>query len=190
MANNAFTIAIAHAGERITKHGPMAGQPGDMGRADQLLLLLNGIGKWLPALNITVSGHDSPWVVLSGELKDRHAQAVTDNKSSSSPFLPSSPAHPLSRTVLTEEESYDAMDNYALDGFTTICPPTSPIRSPEMGGFDGRADGWTPKQPSFIDEHVDAMDLCQHPENQPIHGFTAWFVSLFLPCFIPQLSIV
>ena len=80
MANNAFTIAIEHAGERVTKHGPMAGQPGDMGRADQLLLLLNGIGKWLPDLNITVSGHDSPWVVLSGELKERHSQAVTDGR--------------------------------------------------------------------------------------------------------------
>ena len=79
-------------------------------------------------------------------------------------------------TVLTEAESYDALDNWELDGFTSICPPNSPIRDPNVGGFEARADGWHPNQPSFIDEHPDAMDMCQHPENQPIHGFTAWFV--------------
>lgn len=65
------------------------------------------------------------------------------------------------------------VDDLHYDGWSVICPPGSPIR--DAGWLEERLDDWAPPEtPSFIQDHPQAMDICQHPENQPIHGFTSW----------------
>lgn len=55
-------------------------------------------------------------------------------------------------------------------GFNLACPPDSRIRR----YYDGLEFGALPVGPSFIEDHRTAMDLCQNPEWQYMHGFTAW----------------
>lgn len=89
MWDKTFTIAVREGGRKVTKEGPMK----DKGpRAELMLRLLDGIAKFLPDLNITMTGesllwvleleltskagHDVPWVAISGEARDRHRAAA------------------------------------------------------------------------------------------------------------------
>lgn len=77
-------------------------------------------------------------------------------------------------------------DNWDLDGWQVICPPQSPLQEAEH--FEKRMNWQAPEKTSFIGlDHVKAMDVCQHPENQAIHGFTAWCVSSCFGCFFDVL---
>ncbi|GAA5862713.1 hypothetical protein JCM8547_003522 [Rhodosporidiobolus lusitaniae] len=158
MQDKTFTIKIEKRGAKVEAHGPMIND--DNGeRSDQMLLLLKGIAKRLPNMNVTFTGHDVPWVVLSGENKQRHLQAVREGR------------------VLSAEEEDDYMDDWSFDGWAQSCPPDSPLR--RVPSFDermkpGRPVYTEPSQPSFISHHEKDMDTCQHPERQLIHGFTSW----------------
>jgi hypothetical protein len=69
-----------------------------------------------------------------------------------------------------------AAENGELDGWALICPSGSPIR--DVAPFDARKDDIIPPSDTFIQTHVSAMDVCLHPSQQSIHGFTAWYGSL------------
>jgi hypothetical protein len=71
MYNNAFTIEMREGYSRIV--GPMAETNP---RPHQMSSLLDGFAKFLPDMNITITGHDSPWVVLSGEARAAHIVAA------------------------------------------------------------------------------------------------------------------
>lgn len=73
MHNNAFTITVRNGGRKLNVVGPMKNTNT---RPDQMLALLEGISKWLPDMNITITGHDSPWVMISGEAKEKHIAAA------------------------------------------------------------------------------------------------------------------
>lgn len=90
------------------------------------------------------------------------------------------PVRPLALTldpaVLTADEANDYMDDWTRDGWAQICPPSSALR--QVPPVDERLQKHRiytePKRRSFIYDHVEAMDLCSHPDWQLIHGFTAW----------------
>ncbi|KAI5476937.1 glycosyltransferase family 90 protein [Pseudohyphozyma bogoriensis] len=151
LQDKTFTLLIRE-GKSIEKAGPMADNPN--GRADQMRALLKGVAPHLPDMNITFTGHDVPWVGLSGEARRDMKAAARAGE------------------YLDERLRDDYRDNWDYDGWASICPPGSPIR--EMKHFDDRSEEWVQSPPSFIEDHQAAMDLCQHPERQTIHGFTAW----------------
>jgi hypothetical protein len=63
MQDKTFTIELKGHGKHIEAHGPMkVWKYGE--RTDQMLLLLKRIGKYLPDMNVTFTGHDVPWVRL------------------------------------------------------------------------------------------------------------------------------
>lgn len=82
--------------------------------------------------------------------------------------------------VLPDEVSGDFNDDWKYDGWARICPPDSPMR--KVASFDKRMASKQiykpPKQRSFIRDHPKSMDMCYHPENQLLHGFSAWWVML------------
>lgn len=45
-------------------------------RTEQMIELLGGIAKFLPDMNVTFTGHDVPWIVQSGEARQRHVDAA------------------------------------------------------------------------------------------------------------------
>ncbi|GAA5967932.1 hypothetical protein JCM11641_005812 [Rhodosporidiobolus odoratus] len=149
-----FTVELKQHGGVIQAHGPMKGINE---RTDQMLRLLGGVAKHLPDMNVTFTGHDVPWVVLSGENRDLHTRRARTGQ------------------LLSDEEAEDPKDNWEYDGWAQSCPPDSPIR--RVPSFDERMKRKIyslPTQRSFIKEHQPGMDLCSHPESQLIHGFTAW----------------
>jgi hypothetical protein len=80
--------------------------------------------------------------------------------------------------VLTPEEYSNPMDQFDHDGFAVICPSDSPLRNATY--YEERKANWKdlPKQNGFIRDHVAAMNPCNHPERQGIHGFTSWYIVL------------
>lgn len=69
----------------------------------------------------------------------------------------------------------------ALSNWANGCPPSSPLREVESAAlfhnatFKSHSPAYLTDQSrarSYIYNHQAAMDLCQHPEIMPIHGFT------------------
>lgn len=203
MWDKTFTIKVREQGKVLVKEGPMK----DMGtRANMMLRLLEGIAEFLPDLNITMTGeylpwkvgkeligsagHDVPWVVISGEARDRHRAAADAGERTSRTRHPSNmfdlSSYPSHRGAVLRGSRFvrflrrppskliprSAGENGALDGWTLICSPRSAIR--QAHSFELRKDHNPAPPTSFIRNHVAAMDVCAHPSRQALHGFTAW----------------
>lgn len=72
-----FTLELKGHGEVAELHGPMRDVNG---RADQMRELLRRVSKFLPDMNITFTGHDVPWVTMSGETRAKHMEAARDGR--------------------------------------------------------------------------------------------------------------
>ncbi|GAA5893980.1 hypothetical protein JCM5296_004124 [Sporobolomyces johnsonii] len=151
-----FTVEVKGHGKHMALHGPMKERNE---RPEQMLKLLGGIARYLPDMNVTFTGHDQPWIVLSGEARQKHLATARDGK------------------VLDDDEAEETLENWDYDGWAVICPPGSALRDVER--YDDRMKEdkiyEPPKMRSFIsNNHTAAMDACDHPEMQLIHGFTSW----------------
>ena len=71
---------------------------------------------------------------------------------------------------MSREEVEDAENDPSYWGFPLSCAPNSRLRR----ATDGLETAALPSGPSFIHDHVKSMDLCENPEWQYLHGFTAW----------------
>mgnify|MGYP007100400332 CR=1 FL=1 len=94
------TIKVADEGRLVEAEGPMRHANN---RADQLMALLDGISQFLPDLNMTITGHDVPWVVMTGEHKQMLVDAADEGQcaspSLSLELLPLLPSESLSLTL-------------------------------------------------------------------------------------------
>jgi hypothetical protein len=71
---NSVTIKVRENGSNITAEGPMY-HAND--RADQVMALLTNISTLLPGdMNITITGHDVPFIVIGGAHKKQHVEAA------------------------------------------------------------------------------------------------------------------
>ncbi|GAA5987354.1 hypothetical protein JCM5350_005637 [Sporobolomyces pararoseus] len=158
LQDKTFTIEIKDRKLVDQVRGPMnSTNP----RPLQMLKLLEKISHNLPNMNITFTGHDQPWIVLSGESREQHVKAARSGK------------------VLTREESLETFNDWTLDGWANACPIGSPLRN--LDRVDLRMEEkriWQEKDKrgdfGLIVNHTETMDFCQNPENQLIHGFTSW----------------
>lgn len=50
-----------------------------------------------------------------------------------------------------------------------LCAPKSNYRKFSSGLLEPSGS-----YASFVSDHVQAMDMCQHPQMMPFHGFTSW----------------
>ncbi|GAA5943781.1 uncharacterized protein JCM15063_006491, partial [Sporobolomyces koalae] len=157
LQDKTFTIELKDRGSSVKVFGPMTSTNP---RPTQMLKLLAKISHNLPNMNITFTGHDQPWIVLSGESRAKHIAAARAGK------------------VLPDSETADPMNDWTLDGWANVCPPGSPLRDYES--VDARFEQnriWNqaePVQQKLIVNHTATMDLCYNPEGQLIHGFTSW----------------
>ncbi|KAL8292275.1 hypothetical protein RQP46_001741 [Phenoliferia psychrophenolica] len=154
MHKDTFTVEVRHSrGHPVLRTtGPMS--QGVNERPEQMVELLTGIVKYLPEMNITFTGHDNPFIALSGEIREKMVAAAAAGE------------------YLDESLRESNLDNHRKDGWAMMCPPQSPMRS--AAPFVERRDVWVEPRPSFITNHVASMDLCSHPDRQMMHGFTAW----------------
>ncbi|KAK4049073.1 Protein O-glucosyltransferase 2 [Microbotryomycetes sp. JL201] len=148
----AFTVHVRDHGKTISVDGPMKNVNF---RSEQVALLLKGISDLIPTdVDLSITAHDVPWVVIAGEAKENHVAAAREGR------------------YIDEVDVFNFMDNPSLDGWALACPPNAPLR--KAGPFEKRMEPRQGHRKSFIKDHELAMDVCRHPDNQPLHGFTAW----------------
>lgn len=73
--------------------------------------------------------------------------------------------------VLDDHAANEIDEDVSYRPWQSICAPKSNMRRVARGDIRSEA----PTSHSFIsDDHILAMDLCVHPENQFKSGYTAW----------------
>lgn len=142
ITDKTFTVRLAELGRYMDLHGPMVASNE---RPEQMLKLLNGLSKYLPDMNITITGHDNPWIVLSGESKANLVAAARSGQCESLFLAPSHRSSMLglsssltleNRTDVSIDEAEEVNEQWELDGWAAACPPNSPLRS--VPKFDDR----------------------------------------------------
>lgn len=146
--NDVFTLTL------VIKNGALeiAGAKKDLARGKDQADLIRPFLKFLPDVNITMSAHDGPSVLLDRKLRDKHESYGSQGK------------------TLTTEEANEVDDDLAVWGWSLACPSDSRIRR----SYDGLEYGALPDGPSFVQDHIRTMDMCANPEWQYMHGFTSW----------------
>jgi hypothetical protein len=83
-----------------------------------------------------------------------------------------SPSSSLTVIIVLDDHAANKIDEEgSYRPWQSICPPNSTIRRVARGDIRSRA----PRRPSFVaEDHITAMDMCVHPENQFKSGYTAW----------------
>ncbi|GAA5914455.1 hypothetical protein JCM6882_003023 [Rhodosporidiobolus microsporus] len=144
------TVTVRIWNHQVTGEGPMQNV---LNRTRDMVELLSGISQFLPDLNMTMTAHDAPFITISAEHREKHIRAA------------------LAGEYINDESTHT--DISLMDGWAVSCPVDSPIR--QLPRYAERTE-WAPSdKTSFIGlDHVKAMDMCYHPEYQPIHGFTAF----------------
>ncbi|GAA5854421.1 hypothetical protein JCM8547_001815 [Rhodosporidiobolus lusitaniae] len=122
------------------------------GRAKDQLALMKRWAQYVPDVNITMSAHDGPSIMMDHTTRNKHIDAGKKG------------------THLSREEYDNVDEDAALWGFPLACPPNSRLRR----AYDGLEIDNLPKGPSFVADHLQTMNMCENPEWQYLHGFTSW----------------
>ncbi|ORY89461.1 hypothetical protein BCR35DRAFT_350444 [Leucosporidium creatinivorum] len=141
-----FTMNIKNGEVSIT------GAHKDDGRAKDQAALMKRWVQWVPDVNVTMSAHDGPSIMMDDRGRSRHVEAAKKG------------------VYLTQPELDGVNEDAALWGFPLACPPNSRLRRT----YDGLEIGSLPAGPSYIADHLKTMDMCENPEWQYLHGFTSW----------------
>ncbi|KAH8918392.1 glycosyltransferase family 90 protein [Atractiella rhizophila] len=132
----------------------ITGNRRELARAKDLKDLMKRWVKYVPGgVKLTMTEHDGPSVLLDSAQKERMSQAAREGR------------------LLAESDWERKDDDVTQWGFNLACPPSSRLRR----AYDGLESGDVlPRGQSFVSDQVKAMDLCQNPEWQMLHGFTSW----------------
>ncbi|WWC72342.1 uncharacterized protein I206_106304 [Kwoniella pini CBS 10737] len=121
-------------------------------RLEQQTELLKPIAKFLPDLQAIWSVHDTPRTIISWDYRRELAEHVEDGE------------------WFDEEEEIDL----TLSGWSSACPPRSPIKSIDsLSSISNWMPNTSLSHKAFISSHSKSMDLCSHPDMIPIHGAVA-----------------
>ncbi|BGP16351.1 hypothetical protein JCM10213_004892 [Rhodosporidiobolus nylandii] len=152
------------------------GEQAFLRRAKDLGDLIARFSQFVPNVNLTFTRHDQPACQLDWFHKERMIELAQQGEfwnpgdflASGDPHLsnwaagcpPESPLRQVEAMILDEiDEQEDAE-----------VPPQNELRAKFKEGY--KADELAPKR-SYIYDHNAAMDICQHPEIMPKHGFTS-----------------
>ncbi|BGP16485.1 hypothetical protein JCM10213_001178 [Rhodosporidiobolus nylandii] len=141
-----FTMVIRNGKVEI------AGEHAGDGRAKDQAALMKRWARWVPDVNITMSAHDGPSIMMDHRGKQRYLNAAKKG------------------TYLSKQELDEVDEDPALWGFPLACPPESRLRR----AYDGLEIDNLPRGPSYIYDHLQTMNMCENPEWQYLHGFTSW----------------
>ncbi|SCV72205.1 BQ2448_4899 [Microbotryum intermedium] len=148
LQDEAWTFTIQIKGGELDIIGAHARD----GRAKDQAGLMKRWAKYVDKVNITMSAHDGPSMILDYTTKMKHLEAAQK------------------AVYLSGWELAHVDDDAGLWGFELACSNNSRLR--RMG--EGLETTTLPLGPSYISNHLQAMDLCENPEWRYMHGFTAW----------------
>lgn len=164
---NSFTVSVKDG--KVTASGPHE----KSSRAEDTLDLIGEFSETLPDLTMTFASHELPVIAISGEARIRHEHYARHGLGSfiSIPFELAKLSINLSGVpVLDDKQRNEILENTGYLPWQGLCRPNTTSRRVADGLGTGR-----PQSPSFVStEHVNAMDVCLHPEIQHLNGFTAW----------------
>ncbi|KNE93907.1 hypothetical protein PSTG_12710 [Puccinia striiformis f. sp. tritici PST-78] len=136
----------------------ISGGEGHLARAKDLAKLIDLFGAALPEnsarLNLTFTKHDQPAVQMTYSRK----QKMIEMADAGEYFSPS---------------DYIKPNNPKLSNWANACPTTSALYLNESGSPSSSSSSIREKGKSFILDHSEAMQICDHPEFIPLHGFTS-----------------
>ncbi|KAH9809072.1 family 90 glycosyltransferase [Melampsora americana] len=151
-----FTLSIPiKPKENVTISGPES----KLVRATDLANLINLFVDRLPSdefqsvYNLTFTKHDQPAIQMTYSRK----QKMLDLADAGEYLSPS---------------DYIKPNNPKLTNWANACPSTSPLYHNETNQMTSEEKESIESLKSFIYDHSAAMDICQHPESKPLHGFT------------------
>ncbi|KAJ8294104.1 Beta-1,2-xylosyltransferase 1 [Rhodotorula toruloides] len=130
----------------------IAGAHAKDGRAKDQAALMKRWARWVPDVNITMSAHDGPSIMMDHGTRQRHLDYAKAGK------------------LIPDAEADNVDEDAAFWGFPLACPPDSRLRR----AYDGLEIDTLPHGPSFIADHLQTMNMCENPEWQYLHGFTSW----------------
>lgn len=151
-----FTLSIPiKPNQNVTISGPEQ----KLVRATDLANLINLFVDLLPfdehqsVYNLTFTKHDQPAVQMTHSRK----QKMLDLADAGEYLSPS---------------DYLKPNDPKLSNWANACPPTSSLYHNETNQMTLEEQEASGLFKSFIYDHPSAMDVCQHPESKPLHGFT------------------
>lgn len=148
LQTDASTFTMVLKNREVEIIGPHAGD----GRAEDQKGLMRRWAQWMDDVNITMSAHDGPSIMMDHLTRGRHQEAAKAGK------------------ILSLAKSNEVDEDAANWGFQLACPPESRIRR----ALDGLEVSALPAGPSYVYDHLKTMNICENPEWQYLHGFTSW----------------
>ncbi|SGZ26582.1 BQ5605_C024g09945 [Microbotryum silenes-dioicae] len=137
--------------------------------------LIARVSKHVPNVNLTFTRHDQPACQLGWFHKERMLELAGEGERGS-----------LSLRLWTLE--FIAESDLPLTNWANGCPPDSPLRKietrsskllvsrptrpPSRPSFERAYATELSQKRSYIYDYSSALDICQHPEIMPLHGFT------------------
>ncbi|BGP24738.1 glycosyltransferase family 90 protein [Rhodotorula toruloides] len=146
MDASTFTMVIRKGQVEI------AGAHAKDGRAKDQAALMKRWAKWVPDVNITMSAHDGPSIMMDHGTRQKHLDFAKAGK------------------LIPDAEADNVDEDAAFWGFPLACPLDSRLRR----AYDGLEIDTLPHGPSYIADHLQTMNMCENPEWQYLHGFTSW----------------
>ncbi|SGY20402.1 BQ5605_C016g08039 [Microbotryum silenes-dioicae] len=145
------------------------GEQAQLKRAKDFRELIARVSKHVPNVNLTFTRHDQPACQLGWFHKERMLELAGEGEH----FGPS---------------EFIAESDLPLTNWANGCPPDSPLRKIETEVLEAAgqpADKASiqaklrkayatelSQKRSYIYDYSSALDICQHPEIMPLHGFT------------------
>ncbi|KDE09310.1 hypothetical protein MVLG_00627 [Microbotryum lychnidis-dioicae p1A1 Lamole] len=148
LQNESWTFTMQIKGGELDIMGAHAKN----GRAKDQAGLMKRWASYVDEVNIMMSAHDGPSMIMDYTTKMKHLEAAKKG------------------VYLGEWELDHVDDDAGLRGFELACANNSRLR--RMG--EGLETTTLPLGPSYISNHLRAMNLCENPEWRYMHGFTAW----------------
>lgn len=155
----------------------------DDGRSAAQLGLMKRWAQWMSPVNISMSAHDGPSILMDTTADTRHRQAARGGYRTRI-FAPRpSPVADFETAIVLPQSQWEEIDEDAgyaicrvewlmlialcrLWGFDLACPETSRIRR-YINGLETAA---LPQGPSYVADHFTTMNMCENPEWQYLHG--------------------
>ncbi|CAH7674288.1 glycosyl transferase family 90-domain-containing protein [Phakopsora pachyrhizi] len=119
-------------------------------RPKEMVELLRGISQFLPDVDLPISQEDIPVISVSSETRELHLRAARRSQ------------------FLSDSEAEGVQPQPGFKGWSSTCSADSRFRQRIDGLETSPLSSYTQ---SFIHDHTASMQICSHPELNPLNGF-------------------
>jgi hypothetical protein len=182
LASSSSTVPLLNSSSLFTlllKHGVLSvqGVNKDLGRVEDTIDLIGEILTEMDDMKLTFSAHDGSHVVVTGEAKEAHIDAVLDGRGNSIKFeivWLNDIDRVYDRIVMEEEEYLRMHEDPIVLPWQAACSPNSTARNSLNDQLIILPKTYRDRLSYISTDHQSAMDFCESPSIQFEHGYLAW----------------